>query len=137
MPCRIDCASLEQASTSEAQLEVTSDREPQCPGERVCWALGLGSQQPVPVLQVAQSSPCLSPYTGRSSSGAEARHGMGWGLAGTSQAKTMQFTRKRHINSHRMRTTPSACLKTKQWGTIWNQPPNCSERPSQILHKMM
>ena len=111
MPWHIGCASLEQASTKEAQLEVTSDREPQHPGESVCWisasrgkyvldfpglvvsSLLLRSKQCSPALPCPKGCAprALSPCTRRSSPAAEPGHGMGLGLAGTSQPKSLQL----------------------------------------------
>lgn len=133
MPWHIGCASLEQASTNESQLQVTSDREPQHPGQSVCWVsqawwfsslVFLHSKKCRPALPwlKACTSCALSSCVRRNSSVAR-ETGIGRDLP----AKKPALTRKTHVTSCWLRTSPMACPKTKQWGKIGNQFQNYSE----------
>lgn len=96
MPWHTGCASLEQAGTSEAQLEVTRDREPQHPRKNVChvsWAWRSAAcscspscaAQPSPAQRVAHPMPC-PPVPG----GAPQRQSQATGWAGGCQGLPSQ-----------------------------------------------
>lgn len=137
---RIGCASLEQAGTSEAQLEGqrTGTRSSSIPRKVCVGCPGLSGQQPAPALPAVLPSPalCPVPLCQEELPSGKARPWGGLHVSREFLAKKPAVMRKMGINSCRLRTIPRAYLKTKQWGTIWNQSPNFSETPSQTLHKV-
>lgn len=100
MPWHKGCASLEQASTNGSQLQVTRDREPQHPGQGVCWASQAwwpaawcscsprSADQPCPDERAVHPVPC------HPVSGAAPQWPRSLGLAGTSRPRSLHLLGK-------------------------------------------
>lgn len=123
-PWHTGCASLEQAITNESQLQVTSDREPQHPRQSVCcisqawWSEAWCSCAPRSADQPYSDQRAAHPMSCHPVCQEELLSGPGaWDWQGT-PGQGAGTIRKMHITSCWLRTTPKACLKTKEWGKI-------------------